>query len=658
MGQGSTARVLDFPVTATNPSGAGSPPAADFAVDGATLRQHLAQADIPTLLLTVAHLSGDLSLLRDEWRPTLALGVAMSGLTQAQEAEVRALCCERLVAFRDRGAPMPPRPTYDQFVRMATWLMGAVIAPWLPLVAEELVFAGDDPRAPGWTKEQVAPGRDFHVAIIGAGESGLVTAFRLKQAGVPFVIYEKNSEVGGTWLENHYPGCRVDINSFFYSYAFARRTWKEYFSTSQDVLAYMQEVARECGLYEHIRFGTEVTAARWDEQEALWRLTTRDASGTHAAQGNLVVFAVGQLNRPLLPDIPGQADFTGESFHSARWNHDADLAGKRIGVIGTGASAAQFIPQLARMGGDVSIFARTTNWLLPTPDLHDAVSDGARWLHDHLPGYSLWYRAAVVMPQTVGFLDDVVVDPDYPPTERAVSARNERLRELITAWMEPQFADRPDLRDVIIPDSPVGGKRIVRDNGTWIATLKRDNVHVIRDAIEAITPAGIRCADGTEHALDVIVYGTGFEASKFLMPVQVTGRDGRDLHDTWQDDARAYMGMTIPDFPNLFCMYGPNTNLVVYGSIILFSELTAKYIVDATRLLLEGGQRALEVRPEVFETFNERVDEANRLRAWGYSKVNSWYKNSKGRVAQNFPFDAVEFWKRTDHVVPAEYRFD
>lgn len=622
------------------------------------LRQHLQAADIPTLLMTVAHLTGDLSLLKPAWKPVLQLGVALSGMAPEQEAEVRAVCLERLLAFRDAGGKVPSRPTYDQLHAIGTWLMGEAIEPYLPLVDEEIVTASDDLREPRWNKAQVAPGREFKVAIIGAGESGLVAALRLKQAGVPFVIYEKNAEVGGTWLENHYPGCRVDISSFFYSYTFARRTWDDYYGTSEEMLAYFKDVARQAGLYGHIRFNSEVTAATWDEERGVWQLAVRGAAGESGDEANALVFAVGQLNRPLMPDIPGLDSFQGTSFHSARWDHSVDWSGKRVGVIGTGASAAQFIPQLAKTAAELKIFARTNNWLLPTANLHDKVPSSTKWLLENLPNYALWYRVAVMMPMTVGFLHAVEVDPSYPPTERAVSALNEQLRQVIAPWMESQFADRPELRDALMPDSPLGAKRIMRDNGTWIATVKRDNVQVVRDRIEAITPKGIVCQDGTEHELDLIVYGTGFQASKFLMPVKVTGRGGKDLHDYWQDDARAYMGMTVPGFPNLFCMYGPNTNLVVYSTIIQFSELTAKYIVDAARLLLEGNHKALDVKQEVFDTYNARIDEANRLRSWGYSKANSWYKNSKGRVTQNFPFNAVEFWRRTQGVLATDYHIE
>jgi 4-hydroxyacetophenone monooxygenase len=628
-----------------------------FDFDDTALKTHIESAEIPTLLMTVAHLSQDMSVLTEAWRPTFEFGDVVSRLTESEQREVREFCFRKLTELRDKKTPVPPKPTYDQLHQIATWLIGPQIDPFLPLVSEELVTNEQDLRRPRWTKQQIAPDRNFHIAIIGAGASGLVAALRLKQAGVPFVIYEKNNEVGGTWLENTYPGCRVDINSFFYSFSFARKVWSDYFSTSQDILGYLKDVAREYGLYEHIRFNTEVSEMNWDESRCVWDLKLRCGEKHYESQSNVVVSAVGQLNRPSIPDIPGLETFKGPSFHSARWNHEIDLTGKRVGVIGTGASALQFIPHVARKAAQLTIFARTTNWLLPMPDLHYPVTESTKWLHETIPHYAMWYRASLALPQSVGVMDAVIVDPTYPPTEVAVSAKNDQLRQIITKWMEPQIADRPDLRDVVIPDSPIGGKRIIRDNGTWIATLKRDNVRVERSGISAITEHGIVCENGTEHEFDVIIYGTGFEASRFLMPMKVTGRDGVDLHTMWNGDARSYMGTAIPGFPNLFCMYGPNTNLVVNANQIMYSELSAKYIVDAARLLLESGRDAVEVREDVFDRFNERIDEANAMRAWGFSKVRSWYKNSKGRIAQNFPFGSVEFWRRTHEVVATDYRF-
>ncbi|WP_431701701.1 flavin-containing monooxygenase [Pseudomonas sp. BR20] len=627
-----------------------------MALDEPTLRTHLREADIPTLLMCIAHLTGDLKLLKPEWRPVLVMGDPKSSMPPEQEEQVRELCVEKLIEFKNSGRSVPGRPTKDELITITTWLMGPGVDAYLPILAEELVSADDDPRAPRWHKEHVAPERDFKVVIIGAGESGMVAGLRLKQAGIPFVIYEKGSDVGGTWRENTYPGCRVDINSFSYSFSFARATWDDHYSTAPQVFSYLQNVARQNGLYEHIVFNAEVTDAHWNENTQHWKVSVNQASATQDIHANVVVFAVGQLNRPLIPAIPGIESFQGQTFHSAQWDHDADWAGKRVAVIGTGASAVQFIPHLAKTAADLKIFARTNNWLLPTPNLHSRVADSAKWLLDNLPNYSLWFRATAVLPQTIGFVHAVTVDPTYPPTEKAVSAINEQLRQDLGGWMEAQIADRPDLRDVVIPDSPVGGKRIIRDNGTWISTLKRDNVRLVREPIESINPKGIYCVDGTHHEFDLIVYGTGFQASKFLMPIRVTGRDGLDLHTEWKgDDARAYLGATVPGFPNMFCMYGPNTGLVVSSTIIQFSEFTATYITDAVRLLLEGGHTSMEVRPHACEAYNQRVDQGNSLRAWGFSKVNSWYKNSKGRVTQNFPFDAAEFWRRTHEVDPSDY---
>ena len=629
-----------------------------ISADDETLRRYCAAGEFPVLVMTAAHLSGDLSLLRPEWAPTYTLCCYAGGLPPEQEAAGRALCFEKLKAFRDSGQPAPGRPSYDFMFPVLNWICGKDAEPLQRLLDEQIVFGNDDPQAPRWNKQKLAPNREFHVSIVGAGESGLLTAWRLKQAGVPFTIFEKNSEVGGTWWENTYPGCRVDINSFIYSYTFAQKIWPDYFGGRDDVLAYLKECARELGLYEHIRFNTEVTGARWDEQRKCWELSLRTAKGEERARSNVLVSAVGQLNRPSFPDIEGRDSFKGPSFHSARWDHAQDLKGKRVGIIGTGASAMQFIPHVAREAAHTTVFVRTIPWLLPTPLLQARVEDELRWLMSNIPNYAQWHRLFTFTPQLIGFLDSATVDPAYPPTERAISASNEMVRQGLTAWIEAQIQDRPDLRPLLVPlDSPPGSKRLPRDDGRWIATLKREDVSTVTTKIERITPKGIRTVDGVEHEFDVLIYGTGFKASEFLMPMKVIGRDNRDIHQVWGDDARAYLGSTVPGFPNLFCLYGPNTNLVLHGaSIVYISECATNYIVDAVRLMLEQGVEALDVKPEVHDRYNERLDQANANRAWGFSKVSSWYKNRKGRVTQNWPFTALELWRRTRAISPADYR--
>jgi 4-hydroxyacetophenone monooxygenase len=628
--------------------------------DDNSLRENMLEADLPTLLATVCYLTGDPGVLRPEWKPTLEFGVAVSRLSAEEERNVRAFCFDRLVAFRDSRMSAPEAPTYDDVQNVGRWLMGEAIEPCLQLALEEMVVADHDPRKPRWSKSKIAKHRPFSVGIIGAGESGLLMAIRLRQANVPFAIYEKNTDVGGTWFENQYPGCRVDCNSFFYSYAFAREVWDDYYGHAEDVQAYLAKVARDGGIWDHIRFETEVNHAAWQEDAAVWEVTFTGPCGAASNSHQLLISAVGQLNRPNYPDIKGRDSFGGPHFHSARWDHSVDLTSKRVGVIGTGASAAQFIPQIARKASHVSVLARTAPWLLPTPLLQEPVTAAQRWLLNNIPAYAMWYRATLVLPGAVGMLDGVIVDPNYPPTESAVSAKNDAARKAILEWLEPQIEDRPDLRPVLLPSSPLGGKRIIRDNGAWVKALKRDNVSVVTAPIEQIDEQGIVFKDGTRHEFDVLIYGTGFQAARFLFPMQVTGRKGARLREVWNDDdARAYLGLTVPDFPNLFILYGPNTNQVVHGgSVIMWTEFSVTYVMDAIRILLEGGAKAMDVKPDVFNRFTERVDAANRLRAWGFSTVNSWYKNSKGRVTQNFPFSTSELWQRTREVTLADYVFD
>jgi 4-hydroxyacetophenone monooxygenase len=627
------------------------------ALELGVLDEHIRQgAELPVLLMTAAHLTGDYSLLRPEWKPTVVFGKLRCEVPPAERETILRECARRLERFTVQCAE-PPRPTFDAIHRIATWAVGKEIEPYIPLLAEEMVM-GKDPRRPAWSKDVVSPDRDFSIAIIGGGESGIIAALRLKQAGVPFTLYDKNAELGGTWLENTYPGCRVDINSYVYSYACEPRIWPEYFGRQPDVLEYLQTFAAKHSLYEHAALSSEVKTARWDEETGTWSLTIERDGSSETRCHHSLIYAVGQLNRPALPDISGLADFAGTAFHSARWDHAADLRGKRVGVIGTGASACQFIPKVAEIADSVCVFARTTTWLLPTPELHDFVPASARWLMANLPAYLQWYRSSMLMMQGPGLLDRVTIDPAYPASETAISEANDGLRAAFQNWMEPQIADRADLRDAVIPSSPVGAKRILRDNGTWIRTLKRPNVEAVRTRIERIASEGVVTTDGNLRPLDVLIYGTGFQASGFLAPIEILGRDGRDLHRCWNEDPRTFLGGTVPGFPNMFMIYGPNTNLVVHGgSVILFSELSAKYILGAVLALLETGKKSLDVTEEAFETYNARVDETNARRAWGYSSVNSWYKNKQGRVTQNYPFTISEYWQRTERFDKNDYRF-
>jgi len=619
----------------------------------------LADAELPCLLATLAHVTGDQSLLQDELRPAAGLLAGpQGGYDEEKLAKARGLCLEAMRRYRDAGCP-DPEPLDDERLRaLFRFLIGdESLDEYLPLLLDELALDGADLRAPRWNKQELAPDQPFRVAIIGAGMSGLAAAFRLRQAGVPFVILEKNDEVGGTWYDNSYPGCRVDVPNHFYSYSFAQKDdWPQLYSTQGVLLDYFRGCADELDLRKSVRFGCEVREAVWDDERCLWTLVVRSADGREESlEANVVVSAVGQLNQPKMPDIQGMKDFAGPSFHSARWDPEVDLAGKRVVVVGTGASAGQFVPIVADQAKSLHVFQRTAPWLLPTEDYHDPVPRGLQWLYGHLPFYSQWYRFWLFWSGAEGLLPTVDVDPSWSHPERSSSPTNDMVREMLTLYIREQCGDDDALFEKLLPDYPPLSKRFVRDNGIWPATFKRDHVELVTTGIERITRTGVRTTSGEEIPADVIIYGTGFQASDFLTPMKVVGREGRDLHECWDGDSRAYLGITVPHFPNLFLMYGPNTNIVVNGSIIFFSECEVDYLLSSLELLMAGGHRAMDCREQVHDAYNEKIDTANRGRTWGAATVNTWYRNARGRISQNWPGTLLEYWQQTRDADPSDY---
>jgi len=616
--------------------------------DDAFLADVLEHASIATLMMAIVHLTGDASILDGPMRPQKPLpGEHDGALSDDQKAAVRAIALDALRAYRDRGCTLPPLPAPETLRAMMSFMVGEEVPDeYVPMFLEEMALEDGDARDLDWSAVPAERRAAFQVAIIGAGMSGLLAAIRLEQAGVPYVVLEKNDGVGGTWLENSYPGCRVDVANHFYSYSFEpNHDWPEFFSRRPQLRQYFDDCADRYAVRRHIRFATEVVAARWDDAAGLWRLRLRRGDGGEETLAvNAVISAVGALNRPHIPDIPGRESFTGPAFHSAEWQHQHDLRGRRVAVVGTGASAFQLAPEVAKQAERLLVFQRSPPWMVPNPRYHERVSEAKKWLLHHVPFYARWYRFLLFYPGSDGLLPTLVVDPEWPHQDRSVNAMNEFMREYFTSYMREQIGDDPELLAKVIPTYPPFVKRMLQDNGTWLATLKRDNVDLITEPIVAITPTGIRCADGREYPVDVIVFATGFHANRFLWPMEIVGRDGATLRERWGEEPRAYLGITVPDFPNLFCLYGPGTNLAHAGSIIFHSECQVRYVTACLATLLRDGLSVMECRREVHDAYNQRFDARHDQMVWAHPSENSWYKNANGRVLTTSPWRLVDYW--------------
>lgn len=632
------------------------------AADDDAIARAIPEAHFPSLIAALVHLTGDTAMIHGDIKPVYDFfGDGQGGLTDAQRQRVQAYAQEAIATFLSRGRPAPKPLPPETVTQLMNFVAGAEIPDrYLPFLREELALEGGDAKAGDQCDDIPAAAKQaFRVLIVGAGMSGVLAAIRLKRAGIPYVIVDKNTEVGGTWFENSYPGCRVDNPNHLYSYSFEPfYDWPQHYSTRDALFAYFRRVAEKYGIREEVRFNTEVVESVYDERRAVWTTRLRLADGREETlETNAVITAVGQLNRPRYPDVKGVGSFKGAAFHSSNWDHSVDLKGKRVAVIGTGASAFQFVPEIAGEVGEMVVFQRTPPWLGPTPDYHEKVGEGQKWLLKNVPFYAQWYRFWLFWMLTDGIYPMVQADPGWNGPENAVSPANDMLREALTMYLKTQTGEDETFFRKCVPGYPPGGKRSVRDNGVWIAALRRPNVTLVTDAIAEITPTGITTKDGTARAFDVIIYGTGFQASNFLAPMVFKGRGGVDLHEQWNGDPRAYLGITVPNFPNLFLMYGPNTNIVVNGSIIFFSECEIRYIMGCIELMIRKGHAAMEPKKDVHDAFNETIDAGNALMAWGAPQVSSWYKNAKGRVTQNWPFPLVDYWMRTRAPDPADFQF-
>ncbi len=473
----------------------------------------------------------------------------------------------------------------------------------------------------------VAP--DYEVVIVGSGFAGLGMAIRLKQEGeTSFTVLEQDSAIGGTWHANNYPGCACDVQSHLYSFSFAPNPeWSRMFAPQPEIKAYLERTADEHGVRGHVELDSRMTAADWDEDAGLWRVTVND---DRVVTARFVVNGLGALSRPAYPQIDGIERFEGRAFHSADWDHDYDFTGKRVAVIGTGASAIQFVPKLAEKAAHLDLYQRTPPWIVPKPDR--PITGFERKLFRRLPVLQNLYRQSIywrLEARVIGF------------TKRLEGMK---LAEAVARLHIRRQIPDPQLRRKVTPDYGIGCKRILISNDYYPA-LARDNVDVLTDGIARVTERGVVAADGTEHEADVIVFGTGFRPTDLLTPLSIRGRGGVDINDAWRDGISAYKGTTAAGFPNMFVLTGPNTGLG-HSSMVFMIESQVEYVLDAIRTVRERGAKACEVKPEAVAKYTARIDEELEGTIWNRGGCASWYFDSHGKNRTLWPGFTFDFRRR------------
>ncbi len=623
------------------------------------LQEAIAEADLRVLLMVVFQLSGDRRWLAEPFRPKRDVNLIAAndaGLSEAAQAEVRAAAVD-LLSHTPREAAIS-NPDEALTLEMMRWCLGEnIAAEYAPMMREEMGF---EDRHVAWSGAAVTPQTiDARpVIIVGAGASGIALGANLVKLNIPFIIVEKNADVGGTWFENTYPGCGVDTPNHAYSFSFGKRhDWSRYFAPQPEIHAYLAARADEFGLKPHIRFQHSVTAAHWSEDKACWQVSVTSLQGRHETiEARALVSAIGQLSLPSIPSIPGQEKFQGRLFHSSNWPEDLDLTGKRLALIGTGASAMQIVPTVAGQVSNLTIFQRSAQWARPIPRYHDPIGPLGQWLLQSVPFYAAWFRFTMLWRYGDGLLPSLRKDPDWAFPERALNRANDRHRQQMTAHIHQQLEGRPDLIAKCLPSYPPYGKRILLDNG-WYTAIRQNHVHLETTDITEITTTGITTADGRQHGADIIVLATGFKVALMAARLNITGRKGENLADRWaNDNPTAYLGITVPGFPNLFCMQGPNTGLGHGGSAIFQAECQARYIAAALVAMTESGIAALDVDQDAHDRYVASVDHEHEQLIWTHPGMSTYYRNGQGRVVSVMPWRLVDYWEMTQRPDLSDYQ--
>ena len=610
-----------------------------------------AQGDLRVLLMCLVHLTGDRRWLEAPYLPGRDARIVadeMAGFPQHIADEIRSAAAAH--AF---DAPVIGEPDDELMSLMMSACMSQRIpTEYIGMMREEMGFVSRDVELP--TDPQPLSGLD--ALIVGAGASGIAMGVRLQRLGIPYRIVELRDDVGGVWRDNRYPGCAVDTPNHAYSFSFAPpNRWSRFFAPQPELNEYMRRISSEYGVTERVQFSTALTSATWDHATHRWNVTLEGSHGTEHTSTAILISAIGQLNEPQQPVIDGLHDFAGAAFHSARWPDDLDLTGLNVAIIGTGASAMQIVPTIADQVGSLTIYQRSPQWARPIERYHEPIPEGTQWLLEHLPFYAAWYRFTMLWRFCDGLHAFIQKDPQWPHQDRSINARNDEHRREMTEYMRSALGDRVDLIDKCLPDYPPFGKRILLDNG-WFRALLQPNVELVTEPIGHVASDGIVAADGTHRQADVVVFATGFQVSHMTAKLNVTGRDGVNLRDVWADDnPSAYLGITVPGFPNMFVMQGPNTGLGHGGSAIFQSECQARHITSCLVEMSRHDAHTIEVTAAAHNEHVAAVDAAHEQMIWTHPGMSTYYRNRHGRVVTVMPWRLVDYWGMTHDVDPAAY---
>ncbi|MER5390266.1 NAD(P)/FAD-dependent oxidoreductase [Saccharopolyspora sp. NPDC002686] len=622
------------------------------ALDVDELRAHLSRADPAVLLAVLAQVTRDASVL-DEFGGALTHVPDPPELAGRTDTATAAAIIDRLVAAltADRTPESGPAPDdLAFFTRLVPIAMGVTPGPeYYPMLLEQGGFQAAQPVEP-------LPST-IDLAIIGGGLAGIAAALAAQREGVRYRIYERNDDIGGTWLTQTYPGVGVDTPSSYYSLSTEiNPDWTSYYPKGGEYQEYLREVVDRHGIRQNVLLGTEVEALTWDDDAARWRIRVPDADGTRVEDAAAVLTAAGYLNRPQYPKAPGRERFQGISVHSGEWYPGIDLTGKRVAVIGAGCTAAQIVDAIADDVAHLTLFQRQPHWVAPRKRDSDDVPEHHRWLGRHVPFYANWLRLKAFWGSADNGYPVVIVDPEWAATHRSISPANDVLLQDCLAYIDRTFGAGSELAAKVTPDFAPFGKRIIRDPGSYYAALTRDHVDVVVAEPAEITERGIRTPGGDLVEVDAIVYATGFHLD-FLSDVDIRGRGGVRLVDEWAgNDPRAYRGGTVPGFPNLFVANAPNANPSHGAGNNFGIEVTVHYLFECLRLLAERGARSLEPTRAAYEEYVARIDADMERTVWRHTPTaHTYYRNARGRVILACPWRLVDVW--TEHRRPDPAHF-